>query len=229
MASNPHGNLLHNQHKSFNGANDKRISHKICGNASNVSDIINTKTFRTNFKRSDFPVLVLNADYMPLSYFPLSLWSWQDAIKAVYLDRVEVLSCYDEFVHSPNFDMQLPSVISLKEYVKQDRSLAFTRFNLFLRDGFSCVYCGSKQDLTFDHVIPRRLGGKTAWDNIVTACSHCNPKKGGRTPQQAKMPIPYKPYRPSIFELQEIGRRFPPNHLHQTWIDWLYWDIELEE
>ncbi|KAF0106029.1 MAG: HNH endonuclease [Hyphomonadaceae bacterium] len=122
------------------------------------------------------PALVLNADYRPLSYLPLSLWSWQDVVKAVYQDKVEVVAHYDDVVHSPNFEMQLPSVVSLKQFVHHERNLAFTRFNVFLRDGFSCVYCGSKHDLTFDHVIPRSFGGRTTWENIVTACSPCNMK-----------------------------------------------------
>ncbi|KAF0184386.1 MAG: HNH endonuclease [Hyphomonadaceae bacterium] len=173
------------------------------------------------------PALVLNADYRPLSYLPLSLWSWQDVVKAVYQDKVEVVAHYDDVVHSPNFEMQLPSVVSLKQFVHHERNLAFTRFNVFLRDGFSCVYCGSKHDLTFDHVIPRSFGGRTTWENIVTACSPCNMKKGGRTPQMARMPLHSVPKRPNIYQLQEIGRRFPPRHLHSTWLDWLYWDVEL--
>ncbi len=80
------------------------------------------------------PALVLNADYRPLSYFPLSLWSWQDTIKAVFLDRVNILEEYDRTVHSPSFEMRLPSVVSLKSYIKPARSPAFTRFNVFLRD-----------------------------------------------------------------------------------------------
>lgn len=173
------------------------------------------------------PALVLNADYRPLSYLPLSLWSWQDVVKAVYQDKVEVVAHYDEVIHSPNFEMQLPSVVSLKQFVHHERNLAFTRFNVFLRDGFSCVYCGHKHDLTFDHVIPRAFGGRTTWENIVTACSPCNMKKGGRTPQMARMPLKTMPTRPNIYQLQEIGRRFPPRHLHSTWLDWLYWDVEL--
>ena len=96
------------------------------------------------------PALVLNADFRPLSYFPLSLWSWQDTLKAVFLERVDVLSEYDREVHSPSFKMKLPSVISLKEYVSLKSSPAFTRFNVFLRDQFSCQYCGIQQHLTFD-------------------------------------------------------------------------------
>lgn len=174
------------------------------------------------------PCLILNADYQPLSYFPLSLWSWQDAIKAVFLDRVNVVNHYDRVVRSANFEMELPSVVALKDYVSQNRSPAFTRFNLFLRDGFKCVYCASPDELTFDHVIPRRLGGKTSWTNIAAACSSCNLKKGGRLPKDAGMQPQIKPYRPSMHQLQAQGRRFPPNFLHDSWLDYLYWDVELK-
>ena len=177
---------------------------------------------------SGFPALVLNADFRPLSYYPLSLWPWQEVIKAVFLDRVDVVASYDHVVHSPSFEMRLPSVVALKQYVAQDRPPAFTRFNLFLRDGFACQYCGDRAELTFDHVIPRSRGGRTTWENIVTACAPCNLAKGGRTPREAGMHPRAAPERPSMFELQERGRRFPPNHLHESWLDYLYWDIELE-
>ena len=87
------------------------------------------------------PALVLNADFRPLSYFPLSLWPWQEVVKAVFLDRVNIISEYENEVHSPSFTMRLPSVISLKEFVQQSRRPAFTRFNVFLRDRFRCQYC----------------------------------------------------------------------------------------
>jgi len=172
--------------------------------------------------------LVLNADYQPLSYFPLSLWSWQDAIKAVFLDRVNVVENYGQIVRSSSLEMHLPSVVALKDYVPQNRAPAFTRFNLFLRDGFSCVYCGSGEDLTFDHVIPRRLGGETSWNNIVAACTKCNFKKGGRTLRDAGLNMARRPAQPTVYELQSQGRKFPPGHLHESWLDFLYWDVELE-
>jgi 5-methylcytosine-specific restriction endonuclease McrA len=177
---------------------------------------------------SGAPALVLNADFRPLSYYPLSLWPWQEVIKAVFLNRVEVVSTYDQVVRSPSFEMKLPSVVALKQYIVQDRPPAFTRFNLFLRDAFSCQYCRSSDDLTFDHVIPRSRGGRTTWENIVTACAPCNLTKGGRTPKEAHMTPLRRPERPNMFELQEHGRRFPPNHLHESWLDFLYWDVELE-
>jgi 5-methylcytosine-specific restriction endonuclease McrA len=171
---------------------------------------------------------VLNADYTPLSYYPLSLWPWQTAIKAVFLDRVDIVEHYEREIHSPTVTMRLPSVIALKQYVRPSQYPAFTRFNLFLRDCFSCQYCGDTRDLTFDHVIPRAQGGRTTWDNVVAACAPCNLRKGGRTPRQAAMTLALKPTRPTSWQLQDHGRRFPPNYLHDSWRDWLYWDVELE-
>lgn len=177
------------------------------------------------------PALVLNADFRPLSYFPLSLWSWQDTVKAVVSERVNIVSEYDTAVHSPSITMALPSVISLKEYIKPTDRPAFTRFNLFLRDNLTCQYCGGEHvasALTFDHVLPRSQGGRTTWHNIVSSCSPCNLRKGGRTPAQAHMPLMRIPKQPSSWELQQNGRGFPPNFLHVSWRDYLYWDAELD-
>lgn len=175
--------------------------------------------------------LVLNADFRPLSYFPLSLWPWQEAVKAVFLDRVNVVSEYDREVASPSFRLRLPSVISLKEYVPLSRRPAFTRFNVFLRDRFSCQYCGdfgSAENLTFDHVVPRSKGGQTTWMNVVAACTGCNLRKGNRMPSAARMFPRQTPAEPTTFTLQQNGRGFPPNYLHESWRDFLYWDAELE-
>ncbi|GAK34019.1 hypothetical protein JCM17846_31690 [Iodidimonas nitroreducens] len=174
------------------------------------------------------PALVLNADFRPLSYFPLSLWGWQTALKAVFLDRVNIVSEYDRVVRSPTTEIRLPSVISLRTYIKPATWPAFTRFNLFLRDRFSCQYCAVGSDLTFDHVVPRAYGGRTTWENVTTACAPCNLAKGGRTPQEAGMHPMIKPFRPNSHQLIENGRRFPPNYLHDSWRDYLYWDSELE-
>ncbi|OYV50366.1 MAG: HNH endonuclease [Rhodospirillales bacterium 20-60-12] len=178
-----------------------------------------------------FPALVLNADFRPLSYFPLSLWGWQDAVKAVFLDRVCVLSEYEREVHSVNFSMRLPSVIALKDFIPTSRQPAFTRFNVFLRDSFSCQYCAAHrpaQELTFDHVIPRARGGRTTWENVVAACGPCNLRKGSKLPREIHMHPRLTPRRPTSWELQDRGRAFPPNYLHESWRDFLYWDSELE-
>ena len=178
------------------------------------------------------PALILNADYRPLSYFPLSIWPWQEAVKAIFRDSVNVISEYDRTVRSPSFEIKLPSVLALKEYVPMERRPAFTRFNVFLRDAWRCQYCTKKyktHELTFDHVIPRSRGGRTTWENIVAACRTCNTAKGSRMPEDVGMYPSREPRAPSIHELQDRGRKFPPNFLHESWNDFLYWDAELLE
>ena len=174
------------------------------------------------------PALVLNADYRPLSYYPLSLWSWQDSIKSVYLERVSIVNYYDKIIHSPSFSMKLPSVIALKSFIKPLSNPNFTRFNVFLRDKFTCQYCGENKDLTFDHLLPKSKGGITDWENVVTACSTCNVRKGGKLFSDCDLKLSNKPYRPTVDDLHKNGRNFPPNFLHESWMDYLYWDIELE-
>lgn len=176
------------------------------------------------------PALILNADFRPLNYFPLSIWPWQEAVKAIFRDSVTVISEYDRMVRSPSWELKLPSVLALKEYIPIARKPAFTRFNVFLRDHWLCQYCSKKHktnELTFDHVIPRSRGGRTTWDNIVAACQECNTKKGSRMPYEVEMFPKREPREPSIHELQEYGRKFPPNFLHESWGDFLYWDTEL--
>lgn len=178
------------------------------------------------------PALILNADYRPLSYFPLSIWSWQEAVKAIFRGSVNVVSEYERTVCSPNDEIKLPSVLALKEYVHVARKPAFTRFNVFLRDRWECQYCAKPyktHELTFDHVIPRSRGGRTNWENIVAACRVCNTAKGSKMPHEVHMYPIHEPRQPSIHDLQEHGRRFPPNFLHESWDDFLYWDAELED
>ena len=177
------------------------------------------------------PALILNADYRPLSYYPLSLCSWQDAVKSVFLDRVLVIENYSEKVHSPSVSFSLPSVIALKRYLTPKSNPVFTRFNVFLRDNFTCQYCHdrfSANELTFDHLVPRCLNGKTSWTNVVSACTGCNLKKGRRLLKSVDMKLLKVPTEPSSIQLQNNGRNFPPNFLHESWRDYLYWDTELQ-
>jgi 5-methylcytosine-specific restriction endonuclease McrA len=119
----------------------------------------------------------------------------------------------------------------LKDYIPSARRPAFTRFNVFLRDAFHCQYCGDRRptpDLTFDHVIPRSRGGRTTWENVVTACGFCNLRKGSRLPKECHMFPRAAPRQPTTWELQDNGRAFPPNYLHESWRDYLYWDSELD-
>jgi 5-methylcytosine-specific restriction endonuclease McrA len=174
------------------------------------------------------PALVLNADFRPLSYYPLSLWCWQDAIKSVFLNRVTIVSSYKRKIRSPSFEMSLPSVIALKNFIKPSENPNFTRFNVFLRDKFTCQYCGDVKNLTFDHLLPKSKGGLTDWENVVTACSTCNVQKGGKLYKNCGLILSKIPFRPSVDDLHKNGKNFPPNFLHESWMDYLYWDIELE-
>ena len=174
------------------------------------------------------PALVLNADFRPLSYYPLSIWCWQDAVKSVFLNRVSIVSNYKRKIRSPSFEMNLPSVIALKSFIQPSKNPNFTRFNVFLRDKFSCQYCGDRKDLTFDHLLPKSRGGLTDWNNVVTACSSCNVRKGGKLYKDCDLKLANKPYAPTVEDLHRNGRNFPPNFLHESWMDYLYWDIELQ-
>lgn len=173
------------------------------------------------------PALVLNADFQPLSYFPLSLFNWEDAIKAVVKGSHTVVAEYDQVIRSASTEMRLPSVIALREYVRPPSRVAFTRFNVFLRDRFRCQYCGEQHlrgGLTFDHVVPRADGGQTSWTNIVAACGPCNMRKDRFRVKPLRAPL-----EPTQFDLLAAQRLFPPNFLHESWQDFLYWDVELEK
>jgi 5-methylcytosine-specific restriction endonuclease McrA len=134
-------------------------------------------------------------------YFPCKIVGWQEAITLVYLQKVDVVVCYDEVIRSPSTAIQLPAVLRMKREVERiKRRVKFSRVNVYRRDGFACAYCAAKlqiSELTYDHVVPRAQGGRTAWENILTACVPCNLKKGNRTPAQAGIRPLVKPYRPT--------------------------------
>ena len=112
-----------------------------------------------------------NAFAQPLSYMPLSMCSWQDAVKSVFCGKVTVVDVYPGVAvrSSSSVEVPLPSVIALNEYVHLKESQMrppFTRRNVFLRDEYRCQYCGNRfhtADLTFDHVVPKMMGGATSW------------------------------------------------------------------
>ena len=149
----------------------------------------------------------------------------------MFLDRVNIVDQYDALVRSPTFEMRLPSVIALKEYVQAARHPAFTRFNVFLRDRFTCQYCGRPHSVAGSDLRPRRAAlarRADLWTNVVTACGGCNLLKGNRLPHKAGCIPRQRPVQPTTYMLQENGRAFPPNYLHESWRDYLYWDTELD-
>ena len=140
-------------------------------------------------------VLVLNQDYSALS-----VCSASKAFLLVYLDKAELVS------HSPQHQLRtvdksypMPTVIRLFRYVQVPyKGVMMTRQNIFKRDNQRCVYCGTHEELTLDHVIPKSRGGRSSWDNLATACKRCNTKKGDFTPEEANMAMRQRPFKPSF-------------------------------
>jgi 5-methylcytosine-specific restriction endonuclease McrA len=180
---------------------------------------------------SSLQTLVLNADMQPLSWGPLSVWSWQDALVAVLQDRVNRIVDYEIEARSSSRSFRIPSVVALKRFHKR-RKVAFTRYHVFLRDRFSCQYCGKTmpaKDLTFDHVVPRCRGGVSSWSNVVTCCQKDNLAKGSRSLRESGMRLLCVPAEPTPHQIDEAAKRYSPrNNLHRTWHDFLYWDADLD-
>lgn len=177
------------------------------------------------FDGNAYPALVLNSDFRPLDYFPLSVWDWKDAVTAALTDRVSVLIEHDAAVHSESFEMKIPSVVALRDYVKRKHRPSFTRTNLIvLRDKCCCAYCGQVFDpklLTYDHVIPRSQGGRHCWTNVVAACLACNQRKADRTPDQAKMPLLWRPHEPTTEELGRADFFIHQRKIYAGWHDFI--------
>jgi 5-methylcytosine-specific restriction endonuclease McrA len=173
--------------------------------------------------------LILNADGLPLSVVPLSTLSWQESVKLMFLDRIDVLASYEDWhVHSPSTAIPVPAVALLREYVKVGRGVKFSRSNVLLRDDYKCQYCGldAKNDrslLTLDHVIPRFHGGKTRWENVVAACSDCNLEKAHFLKMQPKV----APKKPSYWDLVAKSQSVPIVVPHESWAQFMTWDPEL--
>lgn len=188
--------------------------------------------------RKDYRCLVLNADFQPLSTWPLSLIDAKDAISALYRDRITVVEEWpDAFFRSPSTKVAIPKVVALREYAPIHGDPKFCRRSILLRDRYTCQYCGQKfpsEELTYDHVIPRSRGGETRWTNIVTACVRCNTLKANRVPNfSGKKGIagmrPFKePKRPTNAELLRAGLEFLPPQLRDDFGSYLYWDQELD-
>lgn len=180
-------------------------------------------------------VLVLNADFHPLSVLPLSIIGWQTAIRLVVLDKVRVLRDYEDWeVRSPSVTMKVPSIVVCTEFVKWNRQIKYNRSNVYLRDGYTCQlqteYRCKKQngkwkinELTLDHVVPRVLGGKTNWKNITTCCALCNSAKG----HNATIVPKNKPYTPSYYELIAKRQKMPIYIKDPEWANYLDWDKDL--
>jgi 5-methylcytosine-specific restriction endonuclease McrA len=157
----------------------------------------------------DSNVLVLNR-----SYLPIHITSARRAFSLIYRDVARAVNAeYQTFdfeqwhrvdgepaIRTAKGPIRVPRVILLVTYDRiPKRQIRYSRVNVFARDKYTCQYCGvrpPRSELNLDHVVPRSLGGKTTWDNVVTSCVDCNRRKGGRTPQQARLRLRRKPTRP---------------------------------
>ena len=172
--------------------------------------------------------LLLNA-----TYEPLRVVHWQKAITLWCQGKVEIIAEYDREVRSVSFTIRLPSVIRLLRRIRIRRTIdyvPFSRANIYARDNHTCQYCGDgfpTSDLTFDHVVPVAQGGRKDWENIVTCCITCNRRKGGRTPEQARMHLIRPPAKPERSPALRITFRLP--HAPDSWRDYVYWNVPLDE
>jgi len=175
--------------------------------------------------------LLLNA-----SYEPLAVITWMRAIELLFGEKVYVLEEYDRVVRSPSVAIKVPAVVALKQYVPFRPKVKFSRKNIYIRDEFTCQYCGvdanrlkgKVKDLTFDHVYPKSRGGRTEWTNIVAACLDCNLKKENRTPAEAGMKLLRKPFEPKFLTMLTIPTGFAPR-TPDEWRSYLYWETSLDK
>ena len=197
-----------------------------------------TKSLRARSR--GWRTLVLNSDGRPLSTYPPSIVSAQDAVSAIWRERAFVIETWDDaFFRSPSVTIAVPKVMMLRSYAPISGEPKFCRRSILLRDKFRCQYCGEPfptPELTYDHVIPRSLGGKTVWTNIVTACLRCNAAKANSLPhysgrkgvvQAGKMRPLKEPRRPTNAELLRAGLEFLPTDIRESFGDFLYWSAEL--
>ncbi len=159
-------------------------------------------------------VLILNQDYSPLT-----ICSVQKAFILVYLNKAELVADAGGYLlRSVTATYQMPSIIRLFKYVNLPyKGVVLSRQNIFKRDNGCCQYCFAAEDLTLDHVIPKSRGGKSTWDNLVTACKRCNSKKGDFTPQEAGMLLGQSPFKPSFV----VFLRDFSGNIEETWKPYL--------
>ena len=150
-----------------------------------------------------FPVLVLTQNYEPLNVCNI-----RRAIVLVITGKAEILEAYDVMVGTATDTFDAPSVIRLGHMIRRPRPrVKLCRREIFLRDGFTCQYCGVRtRDLTIDHVIPRSRGGPHTWENLVSACRSCNHHKGGRLPSEANLTLKRAPVEPRAGRYYGIQR-----------------------
>lgn len=167
----------------------------------------------------DYPCLILTADYRPKSLLPLSTIPWQESFRLFFLKKITVLDWYSHVVHTATTEYRIPALAAVKRfsYAKSDKSVRFTRQNIFLRDSHRCAYCGEvfvTHELTVDHLIPTSKGGKNNFFNTITACRACNSAKGDSVGVWKPLWEPFNPdYKSLIARKQIIAHQIK----HASW------------
>jgi 5-methylcytosine-specific restriction endonuclease McrA len=155
-----------------------------------------------------------------------------DSWREISAMRADFKEPHDEWIRGNSFVLQVPRVIRLLSFDRVPKtSVRFNRRNLFARDGNICQYCGHSfptSELSLDHVMPRSRGGDTCWENIVCACVACNVKKGGRTPQEARMKLVRHPVKPKRSPLLAMKLGNPKYESWKTFLDNAYWEVDLK-
>lgn len=158
-------------------------------------------------------VLVLNQNYEPLN-----VCNVRRALVLVIDGKAEVLEEHNRYVTSASRRFPMPSVIRLVYMIRRPRPrVKLTRREVFIRDNYTCQYCGRQSgDLTIDHIIPRSRGGPHTWENLVSACKPCNHRKGGKSLGEARMALRSSPAEPPAGVYYTIERRLDAS-LTDSW------------
>ncbi len=162
-------------------------------------------------------VLVLNNDYEPLNVCNL-----RRAIVLIFLGKAEVLHTSDGAINMIDGAMDSPSVVKLRHHVKRPMpELRLSRRSIFARDNYACQYCGHQaRELTIDHIVPKRLGGKSTWENLVCCCRKCNSRKGDKTLDKANMHLLSQPRRPRYVPFISLTK-YLDGARNETWRTYL--------
>lgn len=134
-----------------------------------------------------------------LDYSVITISSWQKGMVLLLKGLVQPIEFWPVPILSAGGDYyQVPKIVMVKKYIKRSKRFVPNKRNVFLRDNYTCQYCGCEKPdfLTLDHVMPQSRGGRNTWENLVCACRDCNFKKGNRTPEEAMMPLLKKPTEP---------------------------------
>jgi 5-methylcytosine-specific restriction endonuclease McrA len=161
------------------------------------------------------PVLVLNANFEPIN-----VCDTRRAVGLIMSEKATLILDGRGVIHTISANYPRPSVIRLQKMVNRPRpQLKMTRREIFRRDNFTCQYCGRHMpDLTIDHVLPRHLGGKHIWLNVVTACPTCNHRKGGRRLDESGMSLIHLPTEPPNSARYIFGRHLEENREWETFL-----------